>query len=256
MRQPTPLMPDPDNLARGLGRWSLAGAATLVAVAAVVVVVLAASGRQVLLPVVAFLSAPGTQAFAERGSSQTSAVQIATVDLGAAIVVLCLLVAVCLVVTGWRLRASSATSGVHTARWIEYSLTSSITVFLVAQINGITDITTLVLVYAATTGAALFGLLSDRTRVTAGHPRLALCFQAGLGIVPWGVIAFQQVGSGLAGLPPTAAVRVITLIMLAFAAALAVAEWRSRGARTHTVLTVAATAVFSATVLLGVILPG
>lgn len=243
-------LPQSDSQARGLRRWSLTGASILIVEAAVIVVVLAASGRQVLLPVEAFLSSPDG-----RASADLAAVQIATVDLGAAIVVLCLLVALCLVVTRWRPPPPSGLDA-HTARWIEYSLTSSITVFLVAQLNGITDITTLVLIYAATTGAALFGLLSDRTRVTSGHPKLALCFGAGLGIVPWGVIAFQQVGAGLAGLPPTAAVRVITLLMLACAAALVVAEWRGRSARAHTVLTVTGTVVFSAAVLLGVILPG
>jgi hypothetical protein len=126
----------------------------------------------------------------------------------------------------------------HGARWIIFSLTSSITVFLVAQLNGITAIGTLVLIYAATSTMTLFSVLQERMPVAAGAPApapasawpsmLPLSFGAAIGIVPWGIIAFQQIVGGIIGAGPSVAVRVITLLMLAAAFAFAVTQWREQ----------------------------
>jgi hypothetical protein len=120
----------------------------------------------------------------------------------------------------------------HDARWIIFSLTSSITVFLVAQLNGISDIGTLVLIYAATSTLTLFSVLAERMppgpRETR-HPRmLALSFGAAIGIVPWGIIAFTEIAASIVGEGPSAPVRVVTLLMLAAAFVFAVTNWREQ----------------------------
>ncbi|PPF76545.1 hypothetical protein C5B96_16570 [Subtercola sp. Z020] len=259
-------------------------AAVLGVEAVALAIVRAATGRRVLLPVDAWLSSLGGRASGTPGPTPEP-VQIAVTDLGVAVVVLCVLVAV-----ARALEAAGRTRGSDTARWVEFSVTASVTVFLVAQLNGVQDVTTLVLVYAATSGMALFGLLQQRVGVGRGHPKLALCFGAGLGIVPWGVVAFQQIGAGLVGDPPSVAVRVITLVMLAFAGAFLVAQWRVagvaggasvvadadasadagagatgradavgrggfRGERMHVLLSAASTSVFAWLVVLGLVLP-
>lgn len=246
---------------------SAAAAAVLGVEAVAVAVVLAATGRRVLLPVDGVFT--GGVGRASGAPMEPVQVQIAAIDLGVAVVVLCALVAIA------RVAEAAGWARGHTARWVEFSVTSSVTVFLVAQLNGVTQVTTLVLVYAATSGAALFGLLQERVEVRRGHPKLALCFGAGLGIVPWGIVAFEQVGAGIAGDPPTVAVRVVTLVMLAFAAAFAVTQWRAagpagaageldeagesprrlRGERMHVLLSLASTSVFAWLVVLGVVLP-
>jgi hypothetical protein len=142
------------------------------------------------------------------------------------------------------------------ARWIEFSLTSSITVFLVAQLNGVSDIGALVLIYAATTGMVLFAVLQDRVLVSRGHPLLPLCFAAALGIVPWGVIAFYQIGASLTGPGPAVMVRLITLVMLVSAAAFFVSQWREArrqrgGERMHVLLSFASASAFAWLVVLG-----
>ena len=100
-------------------------------------------------------------------------------------------------------------------RWVEWSQVSAIIVFLVAQLNGIQDVAALVALYALTVGASLFLVLHE----TSTDSTWSFVFGAAVAIVPWGVIALYQVGSIIAGNDPTPAVRVITLVMLVFAAA-------------------------------------
>jgi len=131
-------------------------------------------------------------------------------------------------------------------RFVELSQVSGITVFLIAQLNGITEVTSLVPLYAISAGATLFLVLHDHD-----GGRLSYSFGAAVGIVPWGVIAFAQIGSGVIGEGPTPIVRIITLGMLA----LMIGIWtvirllRTRPSdalqRVATILGVAAPSVFA-----------
>jgi len=148
------------------------------------------------------------------------------------------LVLLCLAAVSFLLLASPAifpryaeklTRNRHDARWVVFSLTSSITVFLVAQLNGICDIGTLVLIYAATSAMTLFNVVAERMPAGAIDSRdsrvLALSFGAAVGIVPWGIIAFTEIAASIVGEGPSAPVRVITLLMLAAAFVFAVTNW-------------------------------
>ncbi|WJL97119.1 hypothetical protein QSU92_08145 [Microbacterium sp. ET2] len=146
--------------------------------------------------------------------------------------------------------------------WIGWSQLSGVAVFLIAQLNGITELTTLVALYALAAGAvmllALDGTLvaprlddgatpheisatrrSDgpvlrtgtsapvdaaatpsATRGIRGLRRPAAP-AAVIGIVPWGSIAFAQIGGGILGDPVGLVTRVVTLIVLA----LSIAVW-------------------------------
>jgi hypothetical protein len=156
-------------------------------------------------------------------------VPLAAVSAGpAAVVVLVLAAAARLVALpggAARRRCDAVARNRHPLRWWEWSFTLPITVFLVAQLNGIAEVPALVLVYAVTAGAVLIAALQEA--MPAGRP-LALMLAAALGIVPWGVIAFVQIGAGLAGHPPSGAVRVLTLLMLAAAAGFLVLVWREQ----------------------------
>ncbi|GAB3137181.1 heliorhodopsin HeR [Marisediminicola antarctica] len=197
-------------------------------------------------------------------------VELLPVDVGLAVVVLCVLVAAArlgaVIPAGFTRLSGRLRSNDHAARWTEFAFTSSITVFLVAQLNGISDIGALVAIYALTSGMTLFSVLQERTTVRSGHPLLPLAFGAAVGIVPWGVIAFHQVGAGVVGEGPSVIVRVITLAMLAAAFAFAVTQWRDSrsalrgthgvgGERMHVVLSVVQASLFAWLVVLGVVLP-
>jgi hypothetical protein len=175
----------------------------------------------------------------------------AEVDVAAAVVTLLVGVA------AFRVLAVVRPARGSTVRWIEFSLTASVTVFLVAQLNGIHDIAALVPLYALASTPALFGLLQDRSVERTGHRMLPLAFGAAVGIVPWGVIAFTEVAAIVVGEPPSTIVRVVTLTMLAAGFAFAVWQWRAGGRESvHVVLTVVSTSVFAWLVVLGVVLPG
>ncbi|MFM9918494.1 heliorhodopsin HeR [Lacisediminihabitans sp. H27-G8] len=195
-------------------------------------------------------------------------------DLGFGAVVLCLFVGVA--------RLLAITPGIfpiyyahmsrdrHPARWFEFAFSSSIVVFLVAQLNGITDIGTLVLSYAATSAMTLFFVLEERTPRPATERMLPLWFGAAIGIVPWGVIALHQIAGLLVGQPPSGLGRVITLVMLGFSFAFFIVHWLfivrrreqrgidsarpSAGEAVHILLSLVSTSVFAWLVVLGVVI--
>lgn len=114
----------------------------------------------------------------------------------------------------------------RTALLVLDGVAAPIVVFLVAQLNGITDVGGLVLTYASTAGGVLLRTL-QHAAPPAGRP-LPLWFAAMLGIVPWGVVALHQVGALLAGGSPPVAVRLLTVVVLAATIAEFVVAWRRR----------------------------
>ncbi|HEU0206868.1 MAG TPA: hypothetical protein VFQ74_09300 [Pseudolysinimonas sp.] len=114
------------------------------------------------------------------------------------------------------------------ARWIESSLSSSITVFLIAELNGIRELAALVAIYALTSAAVLFAVV-QQGRTT--RPRmLPASFGAAVGIVPWGLIAWYEIAPVVAGMTgPAAWVRVMTVVVLALFVSAAVLVWRGMG---------------------------
>ena len=240
----------------GLRRISGVSAVLLLVQAVLLSIILALTHARVLLPITL-----GMIGGRER-------IVLFRLDLGIGVIVLVLLVAVSrLIVTipsVFPRYSLGVQSNRHTARWIEFAFSSSITIFLVAQLNGISDIATLVLSYAITSGMTLFTVVEERFPRSRSERMLPLWFAAAIGIVPWGVIAFHQVAALLAGQPPSALVRVITLTMLAFAFAFFVSHWREQrrrdsalsmlaGERTHILLSLASISVFAWLVVLGMV---
>ncbi len=162
-------------------------------------------------------------------------IDIARVNLGiAALVPLALGIVVHLL----EARRSPAVGRLRAIRWAERSLSASVTLFLLAQLNGIRELGALVAIYALTSALVLFGVLQERDGPTR---RMAGVFGAMAGIVPWGLIAWYQivptvVAAGDADAGPSTWVRVTTLLMLALTLAAAASAWR---AATETRMTIA-----------------
>ncbi len=100
---------------------------------------------------------------------------------------------------------------------VAFAQASGITLFLVAQLNGVTEAGALILVYAFGGGAA--GLLWLQARETGDRlqARWPFSFGAGLAVVPWGIVALYQVVALIAGAPPAPIVRVLTVVVLLIA---------------------------------------
>ena len=103
---------------------------------------------------------------------------------------------------------------------VAFAQASGITLFLVAQVNGVTEAGALILVYAFGGGAAGLLWLQARESDDRLRARWPFSFGAGLAVVPWGVVALYQVVAVVAGAPPAPIVRVLTVVVL-FIAALA-----------------------------------
>jgi hypothetical protein len=141
---------------------------------------------------------------------------LSNVDLGIAMVVVLALTAV-----AWAMPA----------RWsgaLDPLLTTPITLFVIAQLNGIRDVGALVGVYALASAGVLFAVVQRRDERSTDGSRVALGLGSAVGIVPWGIVAFHQVGSGIVGHPFPGIVVVVTLTALAAAIAEFVATWRRR----------------------------
>lgn len=117
------------------------------------------------------------------------------------------------------------------ARMLELSQTTAITVFLVAQLNGVVEAGTLILVYAIAAGAV--GVLWMHSRAPQSAQRSAWPYSLGaaIAVVPWGIVALYQITGLMAPVPAPPLVRVITIVLLALAAgAWAIERMVHRGA--------------------------
>jgi hypothetical protein len=88
------------------------------------------------------------------------------------------------------------------ARWIEYALSSSVMVVLIAMFTGISDVAALGAIFGVNAAMILFGLLQEHYE-TPGRARwLPFVFGCLAGAVPWVVIAVYLWSPGVAAAPP------------------------------------------------------
>ncbi len=116
----------------------------------------------------------------------------------------------------------------HRARLLQlvaFAQGSAITVFLVAQLNGVAEAGALILVYAIAGAAAGLLWLQAHEVDERSRARWPFSFGAGIAVVPWGVVALYQVVGLAAGSPPPGVVRVVTLVILLI---VALAWWVER----------------------------
>ncbi|MGB8020091.1 MAG: heliorhodopsin HeR [Candidatus Nanopelagicales bacterium] len=105
-------------------------------------------------------------------------------------------VALLIVATAWyRGYAADLARQRNRARWVEYALTSSMMIVLIAQITGLTDVAALAAIFAVNAAMIFFGWLQE----TYEHPGggfLPFNFGCIVGIVPWLIIAFFVIAPG------------------------------------------------------------
>jgi hypothetical protein len=90
------------------------------------------------------------------------------------------------------------------ARWIEYSLSSSLMIVLIGMLVGIADIAALLAIAGVNASMILFGLLQEKYE-TPGKSVSWLPFWFGViaGAIPWIVIAIYLIAPGVDASPPT-----------------------------------------------------
>lgn len=81
-------------------------------------------------------------------------------------------------------------------RWVEYSISSSVMIVLIAQICGIADAWALLAIFGVNASMILFGWLQEKYEVPGNGGWVPFIFGCIAGIVPWIIIAFQLIRPG------------------------------------------------------------
>ena len=119
---------------------------------------------------------------------------------------------------GFRRYAAGLAWQRNVARWVEYGLSSSIMIFLIAQITGITDIIALSAIFAVNAAMILFGWVQEKYEVPGEGGMLPFVFGSMVGVVPWLAVVFLLVapGSTSGAEPPGFVYGIIVSIFLLF----------------------------------------
>ncbi len=152
-------------------------------------------------------------------------------------------------------------------RWVEYSLSSSIMIWLIAQITGITDIAALFSIFAVNAAMIMFGALQEKYETPGNGKFLPFIFGSMVGVVPWIVILiyFIAPGSTSEASPPAFVYGIIISLFLFFNTFAVnqvlqyrqVGGWRDylRGERAYITLSLVAKTALAWQVFSGAIIP-
>jgi hypothetical protein len=87
--------------------------------------------------------------------------------------------------------------GINHARWMEYSLSSSLMIVVIAMLVGIYDIASVILIFAVNATMILFGWLMELyNQKTERINWIPYWFGVFAGAIPWVVIAIYLIGAG------------------------------------------------------------
>jgi hypothetical protein len=152
-------------------------------------------------------------------------------------------------------------------RWVEYSLSSSIMIWLILAINGVTDIAALVAVFAVNAAMILFGALQEKYEQPGSGGLLPFIFGSMVGIVPWILILiyFLRPGSESEVAPPDFVIGIVISLFVFFNTFAVnqwlqykqVGRWKSylQGERTYITLSLVAKTALAWQVFSGAIIP-
>ena len=84
-------------------------------------------------------------------------------------------------------------------RWVEYSLSSSVMIVLIAQVTGISEVTALISIFGVNASMILFGWLQEKYEEPGNGGWVPFIFGCITGIVPWLALVFYVFAIGGAG---------------------------------------------------------
>lgn len=152
-------------------------------------------------------------------------------------------------------------------RWVEYSVSSSVMIVLIAAIVGITDIAALLAMFGVNTSMILFGWLQEKYETPGSGGWLPFIFGCIAGAVPWLIILIYVVAPGSASeVEPPAFVYGIIISLFIFFNCFALVQWLQykkvgkwsnylRGERTYIVLSLVAKSALAWQIFSGTLVP-
>lgn len=81
-------------------------------------------------------------------------------------------------------------------RWVEYSISSSVMIVLIAQIVGVSDIAAIISIFGVNASMILFGWLQEKYETPGSGGWLPFIFGCVAGIVPWVALIFYMFSIG------------------------------------------------------------
>ena len=152
-------------------------------------------------------------------------------------------------------------------RWTEYALSSSIMIWLILAINGVTDIAALFAVFTANAAMILFGALQEKYEQPGSGGMLPFIFGSMVGSVPWIIVLiyFLRPGSASDVAAPGFVVGIVISLFIFFNTFAInqwlqykqVGKWQSylQGERTYITLSLVAKTALAWQVFSGAIIP-
>ena len=133
----------------------------------------------------------------------------------------------------WKRYVADLDRGINRARWVEYSVSSSLMIVLIAQLVGISDVAALVGLVGVNASMILFGWLQERYEQPRSGGWLPFWFGCIAGVVPWVAITVYLTAPGSASsAAPPVFVYAIFVSLFAFFNVFALNQWlqyRGRG---------------------------
>jgi hypothetical protein len=205
---------------QGLRRYNLVAAAAH-AVQGVLVLALATD-----------FTLPVTATYLEGPPGTTPADQIVLWDLPVALGVALFFglsaVAHLLIASPWYFPryAAGLAAGHNYFRWVEYALSSSVMIVLIAQLTGIADVAALLAIFGVNVSMILFGWLQERYHQPGDGGWLPFIFGCLAGIVPWLAVLVYVIAPGATtDAEPPAFVYGIIISLFVFFNVFAVNQW-------------------------------
>ena len=111
-------------------------------------------------------------------------------------------------------------------RWIEYSISSSVMIVLIALITGVSDVAAIVAIFGANAAMILFGWLQEKYETPGNGGWLPFIFGCIAGIVPWlGLLFYVLSIGGPADTSAPAFVYGIVISIFIFFNSFALVQW-------------------------------
>jgi hypothetical protein len=111
-------------------------------------------------------------------------------------------------------------------RWVEYSLSASLMIVLIAQLTGISDAAALLALFGVNAGMIFFGWVQERYERPGGGGWLPFVLGCLLGVVPWLAILVYVVAPGsTSGAEPPGFVYGIVVSLFVFFNVFALNQW-------------------------------
>ena len=152
-------------------------------------------------------------------------------------------------------------------RWVEYSLSSSVMIWLIAQLCGVNDMAALFSIFAVNASMIMFGAMQEKYEKPGNGKFLPFIFGSMTGIVPWIIIGIYtlQPGSKDAAEVPGFVIGIIISLFIFFNTFAInqvlqykqVGKWASylQGERSYITLSLVAKSILAWQVFSGAIIP-